>query len=289
MIVVAGGSGVLGRSVVSALRSAGQQVRVLSRDVARAHVILGDEVEVCAADLRRPDGLGPLVAGASAVVGAAHGFLGGRGAGPVEVDRRGNAALVDAARATGAHVVLVSVLAASQDSRIDLFRAKAEAERYLKDSGAPWTIVRSAPFLETWIAVLTQTAGRSGRPMIFGNGQQPIGFVSAVDVAALVALAATDTTLRGRTLEVSGPPMTMNELADALRQARGWSGHPRHIPTPVLRLLATMTRPLSPAFARKNQTALYMDTEPDRPGGANDTPDLPRRNLEEVLAEARPR
>ena len=278
MIVVAGGSGVLGRNVVSALTSAGQQVRVLSRDVARAQAILGDEVEVCAADLCRPDGLGPLVAGASVVVGAAHGFLGGRGAGPAEVDRRGNAALVDAAKATGAHVVLVSVLAASEDSPVDLFRAKAEAERHLKSSGATWTIVRSAPFLETWIAVLTQTAGRSGRPMIFGNGEQPVGFVSAVDVAARVALAATDTSLRGQTLDISGPPMTMNELASELGQTRGW-GRPRHIPPPVLRLLARTTRPLNPAFARKNQAALYMDTEPERPNAASVTTQrtVPRR------------
>jgi uncharacterized protein YbjT (DUF2867 family) len=267
MIVVAGGSGVLGRSVVSELTRAGERVRVLARDTAYAESVVGDRVEVVAADVRRPDGLGQLVAGASAVVSAVHGFLGGRGAGPAEVDVRGNAHLTDAARANGAHMVLVSVLPAATDSPVDLFRAKAEAERYLRDSGASWTIVRSGPFLETWLDVLTQTAGKAGRPVVFGNGEQPIGFVSAADVAALVAGAATDAAYRSQILEISGPPLTMNELADALQRARGWTGPPRHIPPQVLRLLATVTRPVAPAFARKNRTALQMDTEPGRAPG----------------------
>ena len=94
MIVVAGGSGVLGRSVVSELTRAGERVQVLARDTAYAESVVGDRVEVVAADVRRPDGLGQLVTGASAVVSAVHGFLGGRGAGPAEVDVRGNAHLI---------------------------------------------------------------------------------------------------------------------------------------------------------------------------------------------------
>jgi uncharacterized protein YbjT (DUF2867 family) len=288
MIVVAGGSGLLGRHVVSALSRAGEEVRVLVRDPAKAHDILGHDVDIAAADVRRPDEVSRLVAGASVVVSALHGFLGGRGAGPAEVDGRGNAHLADAAKAIGADMVLVSVLEASRNSEIDLFRAKAEAERYLQESGTPWTVVRSGPFLETWLDVLSRTAGRSHRPIVFGSGRQPIGFVSAVDVAALVALAATDRTLRGQTLEISGTPMTMNELAAALQEARRSRGHPRHIPPPVLRLLATVTRPVSPAFARKNRTALHMDTWPYRPGNAASTPQLPRRALVDVLAAPPP-
>lgn len=283
MIVVVGGSGLLGRSVASILSRAGERVRVLVRDPARARAILGDDIDVYAADVRRLDEVGRMVADASVVVSAVHGFLGGRGAGPAEVDRDGNGHLVDAARANGAEVVLVSVLPASLDSPVDLFRAKAQAEQYLRASGAPWTVVRSAPFLETWVEVLAQTAGRSGRPTVFGTGEQPIGFVSAADVAALVALAVTDRTLRGRTLEISGPSMTMNELAHALQEVRGWTGRPRHIPRPVLRLLGSVASPVSPAFARKSRTALYLDTQPDRSGCDVNTPQLPRHTLADVL------
>jgi uncharacterized protein YbjT (DUF2867 family) len=283
VIVVAGGSGLLGRRVAALLSRTGEPVRVIVRDAARARAVLGPGIEACAADVRRPDEVRLAVADASVVVSAVHGFLGGRGAGPAEVDRDGNRHLVEAAYASGADVVLVSVLPASVDSPVELFRAKAQAEQHLRASGADWTIVRSAPFLETWLDVLTQTAGRSGRPSIFGTGEQPISFVAVDDVAALVALAVTDRTLRGRTLEISGVPMTMNELAAALQEVRGWTGPPRHVPRAVLRLLGSVTRPVSPAFARKSRTAYYLDTRSDQPANDSNTPQLPRHTLAEVL------
>lgn len=44
---------------------------------------------------------------------------------------------------------------------------------------------------------------------------QPIAFVSAMDVAAVVVRAATDSALRGQVLEIGGKRLTMNELAAA--------------------------------------------------------------------------
>jgi uncharacterized protein YbjT (DUF2867 family) len=260
VIVVAGGSGLLGRRVVCDLAARGEHVRVLVRDRGRARSVLGDDVEVVAADVRRRRGLDEMVAGASVVVSAVHGFLGARGAGPIHVDDRGNANLIDAASAAGADVVLVSVLGASPDSPLDLFRAKHHAEQHLIDSATPWTIVRPAAYLETWLEILTQTAGRSGRPMIFGRGQTPIRFVSVVDVAAAVSRAATDATLRGNVLHLAGEPLTMTELAHALQDARGWQRSPRHVPRPVLRTIAVAAHPFRPAFARQNRAALAMDT-----------------------------
>lgn len=284
MIVVAGGSGLLGQHIVSDLVARGERVRVLVRDPGRARNVVGD-VDLVAGDVRRREGLDALVAGASVVVSAVHGFLGGRGAGPVQVDERGNANLVDAASAAGADVVLVSVLGASSDSPVELFRAKHQAEQHLRRSATPWTIVRPAAYLETWLTVLTQTAGRSGRPLIFGRGQAPIRFVSVLDVASVVTRAATDATQRGQVFEVAGEPRTMTDLARALQDARGWHGSPRHLPRPVLRILAIAARPISPAFARQNHTALAMDTGQltvDVPTA--DALGLPTHTVSEVLA-----
>jgi uncharacterized protein YbjT (DUF2867 family) len=258
VIVVAGGSGQLGRRVVSDLLARGERVRVFVRDAGRARSLLGGDVEVLTGDVRQPAGLDEVLGGASVVVSAVHGFLGGRGAGPVEVDQRGNANLVDAAAAADASVVLVSVIGAA-DSNVDLFRAKHAAEQHLRASGTGWTIVRSGPFIETWLSILTQTA-RSGRPVIFGRGDQPLPFVCAADVASVVSHAVLDTTLRGQVLEVAGEPMTMTELAHALQGSLGWHGTPRHVPRPMLRALGTLARPVNPAFARKNRVALAMDT-----------------------------
>ncbi len=260
MIVVAGGSGLLGRVVVTELLARGETVRVLVRDAARARSLFGEAVEVVSGDVRSREGLDKAVAGAAVVVSAMHGFLGGRGAGPVEVDERGNANLIDCAAAASADVVLVSVLAASPQSPIDLFRAKHAAEQHLRRTATQWTIVRPPAYLETWLTMLTKTAGKAGRPLIFGRGDQPIQFVSAVDVAGVVVRAALDPTQRGQVIEIDGERLTMTELAHALQDARQWHGAVRHLPRAVLWTMAVLARPLSPAFARQNNTALAMDT-----------------------------
>jgi uncharacterized protein YbjT (DUF2867 family) len=289
MIVVVGGTGTLGRLVVADLLARGEQVRVVVRNTARATEVLGPDVEVVAADVRQPGSLDATVQGASTVVAAVHGFLGGRGAGPADVDRDGNAHLLAAAKTTAADVVLMSVIGAAPDSPLDLFRAKYAAEQNLRASGVPFTVVRSGPFLETWVGVMRKTAGKSGRPMVFGRGAQPIAFVSAVDVAAVVALAATTTTLRGKVLEVAGAPVTMVELARAVQVADGRTGEPRHLPRAMLRAMSILAGAVNPAFARQNQAALMMDTADLGDGDPHLRSQLglsPARTPKNVLGEA---
>jgi len=64
----------------------------------------------------------PAVEGAGVVVSAIHGFAGPGGVSPATVDYRGNVNLIDAARATGAQLVLMSVAGAAADSPMELFR-----------------------------------------------------------------------------------------------------------------------------------------------------------------------
>jgi uncharacterized protein YbjT (DUF2867 family) len=260
VIVVAGGSGLLGRRVVTALIAQGREVRVLTRNRARAEEVLGTRPQILEVDVRRPDGLAEALQGATTVISAFHGFLGARGEGPDEVDKRGNANLVSAARAAGATVVLMSLIGASADSPADLFRAKFAAEQELRASDVPWVIIRSGPFIETWRQILRDTAGRSGRPLVFGRGEQRLAFVAVDDVVALAARAATDPALHGQVLEIGGQSMSIGELAMAVQAANGLTSTPRHLPRAVLRIASVVARPFSPSFARKNRLALVMDT-----------------------------
>jgi NADH dehydrogenase len=283
MIVVAGGGGTLGRVVVAELQAAGYPVRVLARDAVAARQALGPDVEVVAADVRRPDDLPAALEGANVVVSAFHGFLGGRGAGPAEVDRDGNAHLIDATARAGAALVLVSVTGAAADSPLELSRMKYAAEEQLRSSGLPWTVIRATPFLETWIRLLRQTAARSGRALVFGRGQQPIAFVSVRDVAAVVVDAATQPGRGCQVVEISGPErLTMVQLAGAVQSASLQSAAvqsaagrkaPRHLPRPILRMLSRAAAPLSPSFARQNRAAVVLDTS-DLTGAARPLAEL---------------
>jgi NADH dehydrogenase len=254
VILVAGGTGTLGREVVARLRSSGQQVRVLTRTAARA---AGLDAGIAVGDVRDAATLPGAVNGCSAVVSAVHGFLGGRGAGPAAIDAQGNANLMRAACEAGVgQFVLVSVLDARADHPMSLHRAKYAAEQHLHASGLSWTVLRPAAFTETWAGVIGAKLPAGGPALVFGRGTNPVNFVSALDVAALAERAITDPALRGQAIDIPGPGnLTMVQFARLLGAARI-----RHVPRGALRLLATAAAPLTPALARQAAAALIMDT-----------------------------
>lgn len=261
MILVVGGTGALGSCTVGKLVAAGHHVRVLNRGITpRTQTPWDESIEYVTGDVRVPESLTVAFDSVDLVVSAMHGFAGTGGNSPATVDRDGNLNLIAAAERAGAEVLLLSVVRAAEDSPMELFRMKWVAEQRLRASGAPWTIVRATAFAETWIGLLEQTAGRSGRPLVFGRGDNPINFVSIDDVANVVVRAATDQTQRGKTLILGGPRnLTMNELAAAVQVRNGWAGSPKHVPRAMLRAMRGMGA-VAPKIGRQAAAALAMDT-----------------------------
>jgi NADH dehydrogenase len=150
---------------------------------------------------------------------------------PASVDRDGNANLIDAARTVGAHYVLMSVIGASPNHPLELFRMKAAAEQHLQHSDLPWTVVRAGAFLELYQDLMRRTATRSRRPLVFGRGGNPIQFASISQVATVIERALTDPSARGTVIQVDGPFMTFNQLAASLAPELGaGASRPRHVP-----------------------------------------------------------
>ncbi len=288
MILVAGGTGTLGSRLVRRLLDRGLSVRVLTRDARRVADDLRDGLDVVEGDVRDRAAVARAMPGVETVVSAVHGLVGTGGASPASVDRDGNVNLIDAAAAGGAAVVLVSVMGASPDSPLELSRMKYAAEEHLRGSGTPWTIVRAPAYLETYIRLFEQTAARSGRPLVFGRGDNPINFVSADDVAALVEHTVSDRWGRGSVREIRGPEcLTLNQLAEALQKAAGRAGRPRHVPRPMLRVMAIGMKSFRPEMARLAQMALMMDTaDMTVAAGPIQATDIqpPARSLAELLA-----
>lgn len=252
MILLGGGTGTLGRELVSRLTASGEQVRVLTRDPAHAR---GLAAEVSVADVCDPPTLAAAVHGCRVVISAVHGFLRGRGA-PEAVDDRGNANLLRAAAdARVGHFILLSVLGARPDHPMSLHRAKYAAEQNLYASGLAYTVVRPSAYLETWTGVIGGKLASGGPALVFGHGQNPINFVSVRNVAALVQQAIHDPLLRDQAIDVPGPDnLTMTEVAQLLG-----AGKIRRIPRGMLRLIATAAPPFAPAFARQAAAAVVMD------------------------------
>src|SRR6187401_1511320 len=206
MILVAGGTGTLGRSLIPILAGHGEPIRVLTRGHRASAQLALPGVESVIGDVRRPATLQRAMAGVRTVVSAINGF-GGEGAlGVKAIDRDGNVNLIEAAEAAGVeHFVLVSIQQAAADHPIELFRMKAAAENRLRASHMAWTMVRPTAYQETWLEIVGRPLVATGGTRIFGRGQNPINFVSAGDVAHFVDIAVTDSALRGQSVDVQGP------------------------------------------------------------------------------------
>ena len=257
MIVVAGGTGRLGSAVVTRLLAAGEEVRVMSRGLTGD---LPSGAEHVRGDVRSADEAARVVQGADVVVSAVQGFAGPGGVTPRSVDREGNSNLIRAAADVGADFVLVSLTHTAPGSPLEIAREKYAAEQTLRESGVGWTVVRAAAFAELWVQLLEETARRSQRPLVFGRGHTPIWWVSVDDVAAEVVRAALDPGTRGRTIDVIGPEgLTLEELAQKVMTAHGWTGRPRHVRPVALRVASWTVGLVVPVVARRTRAALAMD------------------------------
>jgi nucleoside-diphosphate-sugar epimerase len=166
---------------------------------------------------------------------------------------------------------------------MQLGRMRYAAEEALRASGLSWTIVRAAPFMETWMEVLGAPIRRNGSTLVFGTGENPINFVSVRDVATVVEHAAVDPVATDRVIGVGGPEnVTLGQFARALQAAMGASGAQRRVPRPVMRVASVVMRPFRPALARQIQAGVVMDTSDMTYGGGAGT------SLDEVVARVTP-
>jgi uncharacterized protein YbjT (DUF2867 family) len=133
-VLVTGGTGRLGRSVVARLIGAGQDVRVLARRQRDTQ----PQVTFFAGDLRQGDGIDPAVRGAGTIIHCATSTKG-----DAEATRNLVAA---AARAGSPHFVQPSIVGIDAMAAWGYVKAKLEVERIVENSGLPWTILRVTQF-----------------------------------------------------------------------------------------------------------------------------------------------
>ncbi|HET6326275.1 MAG TPA: SDR family oxidoreductase [Planctomycetaceae bacterium] len=205
-IVVIGGTGLIGTKLVQNLRKHGHAV-VAASPSSGVNTVTGE-------------GLGEALKGARVVVDVANAPSWEDNAVLAFFETSGRNLLAAEAAAGVRHHVALSVVGTDRLLASGYFRAKMAQEKLIKASSIPYTIVRATQFFE-FVGSIAQlaTEGQSVRlpPVLM----QPI---AADDVAAALAVVATEPPLNGA-VDLAGPePIRMDELVrrflDANRDGR---------------------------------------------------------------------
>ena len=206
-ILVAGGTGTLGRLVVRQLLQAGRGVRVLSRRARDPE----SGVEFATGDLTAGSGVEAAVDGVEIIIHCAGSSKGD----DVKTQHLARAA----SRAGAQHLVYISVVGADRVpvvSRLDrlmfgYFASKRAAEQVVAEAGLPWTTLRATQFYDLVLLVARQMAKLPVIPVPSRVRFQP---VDAGDVATrLVELAFGRPA--GLVPDIAGPKI--HTMADLLR------------------------------------------------------------------------
>lgn len=147
-VFVAGATGKTGRHIVRQLIDNDVPVKALVRDRDRAQSILPAAAEMIVGDVLKPATFQSALADCNVLICATGASPSLDPTGPYQVDYQGTKNLVDAAKAQGVeHFILVSSLCVSKFFHpLNLFWLilywKQQAEKYIQQSGIPYTIVR---------------------------------------------------------------------------------------------------------------------------------------------------
>ncbi|MGO4612952.1 NAD(P)H-binding protein [Nocardia sp. 2YAB30] len=211
MIVVAGATGNVGRTLVQTLADAGEQVVAVSRG--SQDIALPDGVRHQQADLTDLDTLSPVFAGAKAL------FLHDTGASAHLMDPR---AILELATAGGVErlVQLSSqgvVTRAQSASHGNLGRSFEDAVR---ESGIEWTILRPGGFASNAFAWVESVRTQRTVAAPFGDIGLPI--IDPSDIAEVAAAVLREAGHSGQSYELTGPALsTPRQRAAAIGDALG--------------------------------------------------------------------
>jgi uncharacterized protein YbjT (DUF2867 family) len=250
MILLTGGTGMVGSALLRRLTAAGEPVRCLVRDPRR----LGDQrvrVQIALGDLADPPSFRNALRGVDTVVHLAASIRDQPRTSIEELNAVATLRLVRAAERAGARrFVFFSAMGAARHSRTRFFRAKALAQQAVESSSLETTVFRPSIVYtpgDPWLTLLARFSYLPAIP-VSGSGDALYQPIWAEDVADCVIAALMASRSRRRSFELAGPETLSYE--DIVRVALRPTGRRRpllHVPLPLgrasLRLLRRLAGP----------------------------------------------
>jgi uncharacterized protein YbjT (DUF2867 family) len=192
MILVTGGTGMVGGEIVRLLSQQGVAARALVRNPSKVQKLPG--ITWIAGDLSKPETLSTAFDGTQTL------FL-VSSIGEDTVALQHNA--IEAARNTGVkHVVKLSAFGASDHSKAPVCLWHYQLEKEMQGSGMDWTILRPHHFMQN---LLGQTEYIINHGVVYSaSGDGKIPYIDARDIAAVAAVTLTKPGHQGKKYVITG-------------------------------------------------------------------------------------
>lgn len=231
--LVVGATGHVGGGVARRLLDRGEDVRILVRPASDAAALIGAGATPVSGHLKDPASLAQAMEGVARVVTTANSAGRTPPDTPETVDRAGNLALIDAARAAGAErFVFVSAQGADPASPVPFLAAKGATEQALRESGMSWTILSCDMFMDVWVPLWVLGPLAAGEPVrLVGESARRHFLLYSDDVAALAAAALDVPAAHDANVLVGGPQaLSWTDVVSTVEKVTGSAVEVQRIP-----------------------------------------------------------
>lgn len=287
-VLVIGATGQLGLEVSERLVQTGRhQLRVMLRRPSESAALFASQVDVCKGDLRDPASLVKACRGVDIVVATATVVFPKGNYSFHEDEKQGYENLIQACLAEGvSRLIFISLSVPFLPKFLKAsptYQMKHWVEQRLRGSSLSYTILRCAPFMDDYFALigsaiplhgeraatlqrasgptrwLRRLLGRSieqyGFALVPGNPSGQHAFVALKDVGLHIIAAIDSPSGLRETVEVTGPEaLSWHQVGELYSELLGRPVVVYGLPAPFLRLLAWSLRPWSEALS--NQLAI---------------------------------
>ena len=253
-VVVVGATGYLGMETCRQLSDAAYDVRGIVRTSSNEEKIYNLQqlgVDIVTADIKDEASLYDAFEGADAVISTASSTLSRQEGDSIEtVDLQGQLNVIAAAEKSGIRKFVFISFCRINES-FPLQDAKRAVEKRLKESSMDYTILQPTMFMEVWLSPALGFDAANGSVTIYGNGDQPISWISLRDVAAFAIASLNNEKAVNQELELGGPDaLTPDQVVSQFEEVTGKKIDVRKVPLEALKeQKAAATDPLSKSFA----------------------------------------
>ncbi|MCK5391063.1 MAG: SDR family oxidoreductase [Deltaproteobacteria bacterium] len=213
MILLTGLSTATGRRVAKRLLKSGHSFTALLRDGDKAPDLKSKKVTLVKGDLSKPDSI------KKAMDGIENAFL----LPPTSENQfKLEKNFIDAAKEAGVkHLVKYSVLGADPDSPSTILKYHGQSEKYLKDSGLRYTLIRPNLFMQNFVNFYGQQI-RKKKEIRLPLKNAKCGYVDVRDTVRLINKVLTSNGSKNKIYTITGPEsLSCLEITELFSEAMG--------------------------------------------------------------------